>query len=177
MLRLIKVFFRTFASLPASSAHPVFVLTLTTVPKDTSISFTLDKITINYNPEYIKMPKPWWKTRKFWILAGIAFFVGYFAFHLGIAYNTIVIDKSDKGPWWGKVANILPFIGEKTEPTPDPNPLPDQEKDRLDILLFGIRGEDDLENGGLLADSIQILSIDKNTKKTSIISLPRDLYI
>src|SRR3989344_5869113 len=134
----------------------------------------MDQITINYNPEYIKMPKPWWRTRRFWILAGVAFFVGYFAFHIGIAYNTIVVDKSDDGPWWGKVASILPFGKDDPEPTPDPNPVPEKEQDRLDILIFGIRGEDDLENGGLLADTIQVLSIDQKTKKTSIVSLPRD---
>lgn len=53
-------------------------------------------------------------------------------------------------------------------------PLP--ESDRLNILLLGLRGEDD-PNGGLLTDSIMILSIKKSTGQVALISVPRDLYV
>ncbi|PJE50950.1 MAG: hypothetical protein COV29_01580 [Candidatus Yanofskybacteria bacterium CG10_big_fil_rev_8_21_14_0_10_36_16] len=138
----------------------------------------MDKISINYNPDYIKMPPPWWKRREVLIFVGAIILVGFITFKLGLAYNTIVVDNSDKEPWWKRAANVLPFVnGKVPEPTPDLNPLPEKESERLDILMLGIRGEGDLANGGLLTDSIQVLSINKSDKTVSIISLPRDLYI
>ena len=56
-------------------------------------------------------------------------------------------------------------------------PMPKPEDERFDVLILGIRGENDLENGGLLTDSIEVLSIDKITQKASLIAIPRDLYI
>ena len=65
--------------------------------------------------------------------------------------------------------------------TPDPDyAMPDKDSNRLDILILGIRGEDDPDasfGGPLLTDSIQIFSYNKTTKKSSIISIPRDLFI
>ncbi len=53
-------------------------------------------------------------------------------------------------------------------------PLP--ENDRLNILLLGLRGEED-PNGGLLTDSIMVLSIKKSIGQMALISVPRDLYV
>ncbi len=53
-------------------------------------------------------------------------------------------------------------------------PLP--ESDRLNILLLGLRGEGD-PNGGLLTDSIMVLSVKKPTGQVALISIPRDLYV
>ncbi|MEK7182011.1 MAG: LCP family protein [Patescibacteria group bacterium] len=56
------------------------------------------------------------------------------------------------------------------------------EKDgRINILLLGMRGEN-VPGGGLLADTIMVLSIhpkqgDDDTSKASLISIPRDLYV
>ncbi|KKU90180.1 MAG: Cell envelope-related transcriptional attenuator [Candidatus Yanofskybacteria bacterium GW2011_GWA1_48_10] len=78
------------------------------------------------------------------------------------------------------IANIF---GPKTTATPAPDSdyiMPKKESDRLDVLILGIRGEDDVNaaNGGpLLTDSIQIVSYDKRTGETSLVSLPRDLYV
>ncbi len=52
---------------------------------------------------------------------------------------------------------------------------------RVNILLLGMRGEG-VEGGGLLADTIMVLSIhpkanDQDTAKASLISIPRDLYV
>ena len=52
-----------------------------------------------------------------------------------------------------------------------------QEKNRTDILLLGLRGKDDLENGGLLTDTIMLASIDTQNDKIALISIPRDLYV
>lgn len=48
--------------------------------------------------------------------------------------------------------------------------------DRLNILLLGYRGVDD-PNGGLLTDSMMVISIKKNTGEVALISIPRDLYV
>ena len=89
---------------------------------------------------------------------------------------------NEEGTLWQKVANLFTISGEK-EPTIDDDPdyiMPEDDKGRWDILLLGIRGEDDEdadEAGALLTDTIMVLSYDKTTKKTSLVSIPRDLYI
>lgn len=55
--------------------------------------------------------------------------------------------------------------------------MPGKESDRLDILLLGIRGESDEENGNYLTDTIMILSIDERTNESSLVSIPRDLSV
>ena len=47
---------------------------------------------------------------------------------------------------------------------------------RVNILLMGLRGSNDPQ-GGNLADTIMIASIDPTNKKMSLVSLPRDLYV
>ena len=53
---------------------------------------------------------------------------------------------------------------------------PSPDSDRFNILLLGLRGEGD-PNGGLLTDSIMVLSLKKSTGQTALISIPRDLYV
>lgn len=65
--------------------------------------------------------------------------------------------------------------------TPDPDyAMPAKDSNRLNILILGIRGADDpdaADGGPLLTDSIQVFSYDKTTKKSSLISIPRDLWV
>jgi len=51
-----------------------------------------------------------------------------------------------------------------------------KDEDRINFLLLGIRGVND-KNGGLLTDSIMIVSLKKSTKQIALISIPRDLYV
>ena len=51
-----------------------------------------------------------------------------------------------------------------------------EEEDRIDVLLLGIRGESD-PAGGLLADTMILMSFDKSTEKMSMVSIPRDLFV
>lgn len=53
---------------------------------------------------------------------------------------------------------------------------PFYDKNRLNVLILGIRGIDD-PNGGLLTDSIIVASFKKDTNQTALISIPRDLYV
>ncbi len=76
----------------------------------------------------------------------------------GFTFSQIQVEKQPAG--------LLPI----SEGTPGPD------SDRLNILLLGLRGESD-PNGGLLTDSIMILSLKKSTNQVAIISIPRDLYV
>ncbi|MCK5332497.1 LCP family protein [Candidatus Parcubacteria bacterium] len=54
--------------------------------------------------------------------------------------------------------------------------LKNNDLDRLNILLLGIRGIGD-PNGGLLTDTIIVMSVKPQTGELALISIPRDLYI
>ncbi len=116
------------------------------------------------------------KRKKGWVI--IIFFIVFLTalFFAGQISNTTLVEKS---PWWQKVSNI--WRSAPTDKNQDTElnklfPMPTKEANRLDIIIFGIRGADDQENGGLLSDSIMLFSFDKNTHKTFLISIPRDLY-
>jgi LCP family protein required for cell wall assembly len=56
-----------------------------------------------------------------------------------------------------------------------------EDEGRVNILLLGMRGEG-VEGGGLLADTIMVLSIhpkkdEGDTARASLVSIPRDLYV
>ncbi|MCC6405157.1 MAG: LCP family protein [Candidatus Yanofskybacteria bacterium] len=55
--------------------------------------------------------------------------------------------------------------------------MPENSKKRLDILVLGIRGRDDVENGGLLTDTIVLFSLDTTSGKATMTSIPRDLMV
>ena len=84
--------------------------------------------------------------------------------------NTEVSDLLDQRK---HIVGILPILEKKEYITPK------KEKDRLDILILGIRGdgEEEPEAGSYLTDTLMVLSVDKNTGETGLISIPRDLYV
>lgn len=96
-------------------------------------------------------------------------------FAVGSSSKEIRISE-EPAPFWQKVANIFTFTEEE-----DPDyVMPPEEKDRFDIVILGVRGEDDpdaKDAGALLTDTIIVFSFDKTTKKSSVVSLPRDLYV
>lgn len=57
-----------------------------------------------------------------------------------------------------------------------PLKLPAEEPERLDILVLGIRGIGQ-EFGGLLTDTVLLLSVDTKNGKAAMISIPRDLWV
>lgn len=125
------------------------------------------------SPQFIEPKKPWFKRRRFYLLAVAVVAIGWFAIRLSVIYNTIVVDN---GSWLDNFASIF----KPEEPTPDPNPIPTPEPDRFDVLILGIRGTDQTaieEEGGLLSDTLLVASVDKTTKKAALVSIPRDLYV
>lgn len=117
-----------------------------------------------------KPKKRWFKRPLFYVLLIILIGIGYFSYILGLAYNTIVVNNG------GSVFNGI-FGQTQQEKDAKLYPMPTDEPDRLNVLILGIRGENDTQNGGLLTDTMQVLSIDQTTKKAALISIPRDLYI
>lgn len=59
---------------------------------------------------------------------------------------------------------------------PEPFIEPVRESDRLNVLLLGIRGVDD-PYGGVLTDSIMVVSFKPSNGHLALISIPRDLYV
>lgn len=85
---------------------------------------------------------------------------------------------------------IAPTPSASAAPTPSPSPTPDPEvvllsqsdiefmKNRVNILLLGIDESTERENwGSFRTDTIIIVSIDFETNKVDMISVPRDSYV
>ena len=81
------------------------------------------------------------------------------ALKTGFTFSQIIIDFSNGG---GKL--------------PTEQPFQDKDPNRLNVLLLGLRGEND-PHGGLLTDSIMLVSVEKKSGKIALISIPRDLYV
>lgn len=114
---------------------------------------------------FYKKPRPRSAWRRFafgsWILALIVIllvFGGLLVYKTSFTFSQIQTEQTDN---LGLTENMV---------TPAP------ESGRLNILLLGLRGEDD-PNGGLLTDSIMVLSVKKSTGQVALISIPRDLYV
>ncbi|MDD3190952.1 MAG: LCP family protein [Candidatus Pacebacteria bacterium] len=76
-------------------------------------------------------------------------------------------------PFSNNFFQILPVEGGDVSPVDKIN---NGELDRLNVLLLGLRGVDD-PNGGLLTDTMMIMSMKVKTGEVALISVPRDLYI
>lgn len=107
----------------------------------------------------------------------------YGSLWLGILTSTIVINKNKDSGFLNKVAYLVTFAHNRNNQNEEIDPnyiMPEEEKERLDILVLGIRGKNDPDAaaaGAYLTDTIMVFSYDKLTNKTSVISIPRDLYI
>jgi LCP family protein required for cell wall assembly len=87
----------------------------------------------------------------------------------------LVLDKISTAGSGGVFKNLI-----KTLPGSD-NDLKGEKDGRINILLLGMRGEH-MDGGGLLADSIMVLSIhpsrgEGDSSRASLVSVPRDLYV
>ncbi|MBI2676997.1 MAG: LCP family protein [Candidatus Yanofskybacteria bacterium] len=92
--------------------------------------------------------------------------------------STIIIEKQSS--WLKRASALLTSKkGEEVNQQEELNknfPMPEEEAGRLNVLILGIRGVDD-PDGGLLTDSIMLFSFRDESKKASLTSIPRDLYI
>lgn len=81
--------------------------------------------------------------------------------------DNILNKISSEGGILSSITKSLPGLSGK---------LDGEDEGRINILLLGMRGEN-VPGGGLLADTIMVLSINPETKKVSMVSVPRDLYV
>lgn len=135
-----------------------------------------------HQPDYNQLPKP---DKKRYI--GVAFFILlavsliYGASIYGIGTHELEISNDNEGTLWQKVANVFKVSEKKQTIENDPDYImPKPENDRWDLLVLGIRGkdsEDADETGALLTDTMIVISYDKKTGKTSMVSIPRDFYV
>lgn len=93
----------------------------------------------------------------------VVIILGAFFYKAGFTFSKVIVIKNIA---WEKIFGKLPSS----------EYMPPKDKDRINILLLGIGGEQH-EEGGLLTDSIMIVSLKKSTGKVALISIPRDLYL
>lgn len=125
------------------------------------------KIIPNDNRVQKKKMKPWKK--RLLIIVGILLLIGgavfgYFAYKANQSINNITGENQSIF----NTARSLLFGATNKQLKSD--------NGRINIVLLGMRGEND-PNGGLLADSIMILSMQQESKKVAMVSIPRDLRV
>lgn len=108
--------------------------------------------------------KKFWKSYLFYIAIGVFLFLGVGLYRMGYILNKISEKDSSI---FSSLSNIIP--GEVDE-------VKGAEDGRINILLLGMRGTN-MPGGGLLADTIILVSLKPEEKKIALISFPRDLYV
>lgn len=106
------------------------------------------------------------RKKKNWKRKVILIFVGVFLL-AGVAFGYkayVVLQKIFQG---NPVPGLLGFLGQ--------GQLRGEETGRVNILLLGMGG--DKHQGGDLADTIMVASINTKTNEMAMISIPRDLYV
>lgn len=100
------------------------------------------------------------RTRKFLIIGGIiaAVLIVLFVFKGWLALQRIIVDRDGNG-----------------SPALNGGELKGEGDGRINVLLLGIGGEG--HDGGNLADTIIVASIDPFAKEVAMLSVPRDMYV
>lgn len=116
------------------------------------------------NTEKVKFYK-----KKWFLVTVVSLFLlfggaGIFLYKTGYVLNKI--SDSDSSAF-GSLFGVLPGVGKEIE---------EDEDGRINFLLLGMRGEN-VPGGGLLADTIMIVSFIPDENKMAMISVPRDLYV
>ena len=127
----------------------------------------MKKIIPDHKPPKKKKMKAW--KRNILILLGLFFLIGisvfgYFAYKTNQSINNITGENKSI---FDTAKSLL--VGSENKELKSDN-------GRTNIVLLGMRGEND-PNGGLLSDSIMIISIQKESKKIAMVSIPRDLRV
>jgi LCP family protein required for cell wall assembly len=125
------------------------------------------------NPKYSNKSNAkakFYKKKWFFVVAFLLFAFlgtgGYFAYKTGYVLNKIS-EKNQSN--LGSLFNALPVVGKKDE-------IKQDNQGRTNILLVGMRGEN-MPGGGLLADTIMLVTLKPSENKVGIVSIPRDLYV
>jgi polyisoprenyl-teichoic acid--peptidoglycan teichoic acid transferase len=90
---------------------------------------------------------------------------GYFGIKTGYILSKI---SQSKSPFLASLLRSIPGLGGSS--------LQGEQEGRINVLLIGQRGASD-PAGGLLADSVIVLSLNTKDNEVALISIPRDLYV
>ncbi len=114
------------------------------------------------NPGQKKQKRKWF--RLLLIVVGIIVLIG------GIVVwktGNLLSKISTNGNLLGSVGHLIPGVN---------NQIKGVKEGRINILLLAMRGTSD-PNGGSLADSSMVVSLDPKDNKISVVSIPRDLLV
>lgn len=112
-----------------------------------------------------KPKKKFWKSHFFYVVIGIFLLLGIGLYRMGYILNKI---SEKDGSIFSSLSNIIPMVGN--------DEVKGTEDGRINVLLLGMRGEN-IPGGGLLADTIILVSLKPEENKIALISFPRDLYV
>lgn len=103
----------------------------------------------------------------------ISKYVTVFAVTLIFVFSTQVLMSDQSGTGWFSGLPIIKQLKNLAE-SADKN-LKGEDRDRINILLIGMGGKN--HDGGYLADTIMLASLEPSTQKVALTSIPRDLSI
>jgi polyisoprenyl-teichoic acid--peptidoglycan teichoic acid transferase len=125
----------------------------------------------------------WYKKWQTYVFAVLFLFIVIPVIFVITATNNFTVSNGDietsvDEPWWGNIASLFKLNSYAIEAYEDPYPLPEEEPNRYDVLIMGMRGEDEeIQDGKWLTDTMILVSFDRNTGRASMVSIPRDLYV
>ncbi|MBN2884341.1 LCP family protein [Patescibacteria group bacterium] len=84
----------------------------------------------------------------------------------------IMISSSGASQWLNNnpIINLVSHLGQNSD-----NKLQGEDRDKINILLLGMGGSN--HEGGYLADTIMLISLQPSSKKVAMTSIPRDLTV
>ena len=119
--------------------------------------------TDNLNRKKRFYKKTWFKVLLIILLVGLAI-GGWAMYKAGATLGKI----STKDGFFSSLWKSLPGVSS--------GKLQGQDQGQINILLLGMRGNN-MEGGGLLADTVMVAAIRPQENKVALISIPRDLYV
>lgn len=113
--------------------------------------------------------------QKFFLFSLMIFLIGSFTYGFFMV-NNLKNASNDIFYTAGKKATLRSTITELATKN-DISTLKGYDQGRINVLLLGIAGKDTEKKGEFLTDTIMIASIDLNTNRVALMSLPRDLLV
>ena len=111
--------------------------------------------------------KPKFYKRKWVIAVGIVLLIGLLLGGISLWKTGRILNKISGGGLLSSLIHAVPGVKDE---------LKGEKESRINIALLGMRGEN-IPGGGLLADTIMVISLDPKQSKVAMISVPRDLYV
>lgn len=110
------------------------------------------------------------------LLAVFLFLSGgiYFVWKISSVSQKITIENTENQESASLIKNVRSIISPITNSQENLKTLAGESEGRINILLLGIAGEKN--PGRNLTDTIMIMSLDTDSRKVALLSLPRDLY-